>query len=217
MIGTTAKGVKLRDITNWDDLCGLPEKTDEIHEWIEKLIPRPAQMRPLALQVPSWDLSGIGRETTLLSKPSPVLMTGSGRDSGVFSGTDDDISTVASLSLTNRLRRYILRGRARFKNTIHELHRRYLIPEEEIEWPAGASVDVLAHLLRLFEEDEELLQISVTAVDKDCNDQNLTAPYPAISAADILHSPDSTLSGALLDAIFPTSALRVSRGVCAWG
>ena len=69
MIGTTAKGVKLRDITNWDDLCGLPEKTDVIHEWLEKLIPRPAQMRPLALQVPSWDLSGIGREPTHLSKP----------------------------------------------------------------------------------------------------------------------------------------------------
>ena len=122
MIGTTAKGVKLRNITNLDDLCGLPEKTDEIHEWIEKLIPRPAQMRPLALQVPSWDLSGIGREPTPLSKPPPVLMTGSGRDSGVFSGTDDDLNTVVSLNLTNRLRRCILRGRARFKNTIRELN-----------------------------------------------------------------------------------------------
>ena len=96
MIGTTAKGVKLRNITNLDDLCGLPEKTDVIHEWLEMLIPRPAQMRPLALQVPSWDLSGIGREPTLLSKPPPVLMTGSGRDSGVFSGTDDDLNTVVS-------------------------------------------------------------------------------------------------------------------------
>ena len=69
MIGTTAKGVKLRNITNVDDLCGLPEKTDVIHERLEMLIPRPAQMRPLALQVPSWDLSGFGREPTPLSKP----------------------------------------------------------------------------------------------------------------------------------------------------
>jgi hypothetical protein len=49
-------------------------------------------------------------------------------------------------------------------------------------------------------------------VEKDCNDPNLTAPYPAISAADILHSPDSTLSGALMDVIFPTSAsARLTR------
>ena len=60
MIGTTAKGVKLRNITNLDDLCGLPEKADVIHEWLEMLIPRPTQMRPLALQVPSGICPALG-------------------------------------------------------------------------------------------------------------------------------------------------------------
>ena len=117
-VGILSRGIHLRDASSSDSLLVLSMPDDIVSTWLEVALPDPQLLQPLP-------------------EPAPVLLTGLRHAIGRSVKGEENEAALVRSRLTTQLRSRIVRGRARFGETLDAAYRQTGCPFLTSSGPTG--------------------------------------------------------------------------------